>query len=86
MNKDFLDHPNFPGHIPKDSNEMENEVFLPDQLVSISEMRLLNQVRMCLNFFVRWINQGIEVQHAQSSSSERNSLFEIPELEIFMGP
>ena len=85
MNKDFLDHLNFPSHIPKDSSEMKRG-FSPDQLISISKTRLLNQVRMCLNFFVRWINQGIEVQHGQSSSLERNSLFEVSEPEIFMGP
>ncbi|WKA09153.1 hypothetical protein VitviT2T_026827 [Vitis vinifera] len=40
---------------------------------------------MCLNFFIRWINQGIEVQHAQFSSLKRNPLSEIPEPEIFYG-
>ena len=45
MNKDFLDHLNFPSHIPKDSSEMKRR-FSPDQLISISKTRLLNQVRI----------------------------------------
>ena len=64
---------------------MEIGIFSPDQLLSISKTGLLNQVKMCLNFFIRWINQGIEVQHAQFSSLKRNPLSEIPEPEIFYG-
>ena len=83
MNKDFLDHLNFPSHIPKDSNEMEKEIFPRSAGIYIRNKTARSSQNMlellCKADQLRDQSAACSVQ-----ISERKPLSEISESEVFM--
>ena len=79
MNKDFLDHLNFPSHIPKDSNEMEKEIFPKSAGIYIR-----NKTARSSQNVLELLYKADQSAACSVQISERKPLSEISESEIFM--
>ena len=79
MNKDFLDHLNFPSHIPKDSNEMEKEIFPRSAGIYIR-----NKTARSSQNVLELLYKADQSAACSVQTSERKPLSEISESEVFM--